>query len=306
MFRQTVRTKRDEVELRIRNRNMMFATLGLLALVFGLFVLLLYKPFFRFSTIRVVGAESLHTSDIGTEAQQVLREKYIWIIPKASWVTYPRKALRTHITNSFSRIEELSFSTDRFDTLVIKVKEWDPAYLWCGYLSSTEENVEIAPVPDLPECYYMDEQGIIFSEAPYFSNGVYVMMYTTDPSYHSVGMDDQVLSPELFKRALAIRDVLYTRGLSVSYMVFESHNDVRIGIDYIHGVRIPDALVWVNLDMSDQEIATMFALVLGHTTFNDRFAIQSDDLEYIDLRFSGKILFRFRNQQKVDAAPASS
>ncbi|MBP6925545.1 MAG: hypothetical protein KBC22_00595 [Candidatus Pacebacteria bacterium] len=250
-----------------------------------LFVLLMYQPFFQISRISVQGNHVLHTADIGAEVQQVMSQKKLWVIPLDSWVTLPQKKITQHLSETFGRIKSIDLEVKNFDHLVISIDEWQPAFLWCN-LEEVDQGKRT--------CWFMDELGNIFSEAPYFSPGVYPMFVTKQNSLDDI-LGEEKIDPETLQQVLQIYRQLETKGVHIETIAFGEQADVIFTMVGLAGQTLPRTTLFVTRNMLPEVMVQNLDLLLGHTSFKEKFATHAQSLEYIDLRFDGKLLFKFKD-----------
>ena len=256
------------------------ASIFLAAALVALFVLLLYKPFFQVSKITVEGTHVLHPHDIGLITQGILAEKKMWLVPMDSWVVMPKKRIKQALYSEFDRIQDIHISVKNFDTVIIEIDEWEPAFLWC--------NIDDAD----RACWFMDEIGHIFSKAPYFSPGVYPMFVTPASSLDLV-LGEEKIDPEILDHVLSIYTMLEERDTIVEMITFGEELDVVFTLQKLQGVLLEGSELLVTRTMALSVLEQNLDLLLNHTKFKEKFTIIPHALEYIDLRFDGKLLFKF-------------
>ncbi len=257
-------------------------TFLILSLV-ALFILLLYKPFFQVSNITVKGTHVLHPNDVGIHVQEIIGQKKFWLVPLDSWVTLPNKKIKDNLSTNFDRIRDINMSVRNFDRLIINVEEWEPAFLWCN-IDETEST---------RSCWFMDEQGHIFSKAPYFSPGVYPMFVTPASSLDAV-LGEKKIDPEILDQVLVIYNILEGQESSIETITFGEELDVIFTLQKLQNVLLKNTELLVTRTMSVEMIEANLKLLLEHTAFREKFETQPELLEYIDLRFDGKLLFKFK------------
>jgi len=286
--RTALRGKQEPV-----NNRRVFLWVGLWAvLVLGLvmlFVLLMYQPFFQISKISIRGNHVLHSSDIGTEVQNILVQKKLGIIPRDTWVTLPDKKITEHVLGTFGRIKSMNLEVENFDRLVIAVEEWQPAFLWCNL-----EDQDLGT----RNCWFMDEIGNIFSKAPYFSPGVYPMFVTQHNTPDGI-LGEEKMDPEVLQQVLVIYHQLQEKGVQIETIAFGEQVDISFTIVALGGTTLPKTTLFITRTMPADMIVQNLDLLMGHTSFKEKFATQAQQLEYMDLRFDGKLLFKFTEKTLV-------
>jgi len=251
--------------------------------VLVLFILLLHKPFFQVSEIKVRGTHVVHPHDVGIKVQDILSKKKLWLVPLDSWITLPDKKIKKDLYASFDRIKDVRTSVHNFDTFIIDIDEWEPAFLWCNI-----DEVEL-----VRSCWFMDEQGHIFSKAPYFSPGVYPMFVTPASSLDAV-LGEKKIDPEILDQVLVIYNMLEDKNSTVETITFGEEMDIVFTLQKLQGTLLEDTELLITRTMSVDILAQNLELLLDHTSFKEKFETNAELLEYIDLRFDGKLLFKFK------------
>lgn len=280
--RRALQGKKEEVSY-----SRIFSYIGLwfllVASLFALFVLLLYKPFLQIEHISVTGTHVVHPYDIGTAVQEKLAKKWMYVVPRDSWITLPQKSLNKYIRETFDRVEDVTLSVRNFDTLVIEIVEWQPSFLWCN-------SPEIATTSQ--ECWFMDRDGHIFSRAPYFSPGVYPMFVTKESSLDET-LGAEKIDPAVLAEVLVIYRSLEDRDISIETMSFGEEQDLMFMLASINGVAVNNATLAIERTVPLAEIHQNLDLLFVHDMFRKKFETDPMLLQYIDLRFDGKLLFKF-------------
>ncbi len=251
--------------------------------VLVLFILLLHKPFFQVSEIKVRGTHVVHPHDVGIKVQDILSKKKLWLVPLDSWITLPDKKIKKDLYTSFDRIKDVRTSVHNFDTFIIDIDEWEPAFLWCNI-----DEVEL-----VRSCWFMDEQGHIFSKAPYFSPGVYPMFVTPASSLDAV-LGEKKIDPEILDQVLVIYNMLEDKNSTVETITFGEEMDIVFTLQKLQGTLLEDTELLITRTMSVDILDQNLELLLDHTSFKEKFETNAELLEYIDLRFDGKLLFKFK------------
>lgn len=280
--RSTLRNKKKDTS---GNRILTLVGLWLLliTLLGVLFVLLLYKPFFQISSIEVEGTHVIHSHDIGIDVQELVSQKKFWFIPLDSWVTLPNKKIKDDLFQKFDRIQNVDIEVQSFDKLVITIQEWEPAFLWCNIGEDVTQR----------ECSFMDEMGHVFSKAPYFSPGVYPMFVTPQSSLDAV-LGENKIDPDILKQVLVIYSLIEKHNSTIEMVTFGDALDIIFTLQKLNGVPLSRTELRISRSMVPEIIEQNLLLLLKHTSFQEKFFTQPETLEYVDLRFDGKLLFKFR------------
>jgi len=143
-------------KLQIRRKKILIFSAIILVLLIVLVLVLRLKSL-QIKDIEVVGAEVIGADAVAERVNEFISGHYLWLIPKNSIFIYPDGSLKEFLFKSFPRFSFINLSLSNPERLVVSVVEREPFALYC--------------VQDV--CYFLDESGFIFDQAPYFSQGVY-------------------------------------------------------------------------------------------------------------------------------------
>lgn len=291
----------DSLALRRRKRRQrgLFA-LGLFILI-GLGVLLygLWRPTFRISHIEVYGGDDTVT----TIAEHDMQGSYLAVIPRNSIFFVPTAQIRADILATHLETAAVSIFTDGFTGLSIKLDDRTPVGRWCGepIASSSPQDrplKEVVPTADR-RCYLFDPSGFLYATArtafltedasasPFVAeSGVaqaltpFVLFDSLAPGTQSLlgaTLNDATRLPAIFDFARRLKSL----GPSVDTVVIRN-TEVDL---FLTSTTVPAPRITYLL--GDEQNA-LTALVSGKGELN----LSDPTLQYVDLRFSGKIYFK--------------
>ena len=221
----------------------------------------------KFLINEVVLAEeiAIDREEILDAVQEKLSGYYFYVIPKSNALIYRRGLTKERLVEEFPRFKSLDLNLDGFNKLIISGTEYEPFALYCV----TSDN-----------CYFLNENGFIFRQAPVFSEGVYFVYQR--PIDEPLGKD---FLPQAEFRALAnfIKNISI---LSVEAKVFDADNDYRLrlksGGEIIWKRESDLNVIYSNLEafLSDEAIATQKDFL--------------DKVSQLDLRTEDKVFWKFK------------
>lgn len=260
-----------------------------IVVLFVAIVVMINQPFMRIGEIAVIGNETVHDDDIAAAVHDVIDPKVLWIFPRDTVLFYPRKEVRDTVLNSFSRIELAAVNITNFDQLVVTVHEHQPEFLWCRSLGEASLHAD--------DCYYMDQESYIFGRAPYFTDHVYLKFLGAHIDVPDDPRRSTVYDMVELEQLLELRGLLADRGIEINKISVESYDDYILFVDLIDNVRVgPGAQLLVNLGNTTNNIIIEDLSVAFRTAgFVEKLRTYPERLEYIDLRFPDKIVYRFKS-----------
>ena len=139
-----------------------------LILFIGL-VFLSYIKKINIDTVVISGNKIVDTKNIEDIVKTDLSGKYIWLFPHSNSFIYPENKIKKDLMDKFKRIIDISFNIKNNKIIEVNIKEREGKYLYCGET--------ILSIDSTNGCYFIDDNGYIFDNAPYFSDGVYFKFY---------------------------------------------------------------------------------------------------------------------------------
>ncbi|MHB8660690.1 MAG: cell division protein FtsQ/DivIB [Minisyncoccota bacterium] len=262
-------SERLAVRRRSKRRRIMLAFSFLFLLCSGGIIYGLQQRAVRISDIQVFGADSSF-ADIARAAMQ---GSYFGLIPRDSIFFFPASDIRADIVASHPDVAAVSLFRGGFTGLSIKVDNRVPIARWCGSVGPSQ-TASSTPVAG---CYVFDASGFLYaatsSTQPVNSFIVYEPLASSDgsPVGSTLPNADKLPAAFDFARQLA------TFGSPVSSLVFR--ND-EVDAYLASGTRVTYVL-------GDEDNA-FTALTSALADFN----LADGSVEYVDLRFSGKIYLK--------------
>jgi hypothetical protein len=294
--REKIRQGRDREPLkerRRRERRRMSLVLFIVLLIFiaGVFAAL-WSPVFRVRNVEAAGPDS---SGVQAATLSSLTGTYKYVLPRNSIFFFSEDALRAQILQQYPDISAIAISRISFDTIAVNAVPREAAFLWCGATYMPPVAVPVttstSTVPALstqPPCYDSDSQGDIFAVDTNPSSDM-LRVYDTLASSTSATnspLGDYVAEATMIPNALDL--VKEIKSLDVPVVTLVIRGD-EADMYAQSGTRITYVLG------TEEATAELAESAFPSLNLND------GSLEYVDLRFSGKVYFR-----KVGASDASA
>lgn len=218
----------------------------------------------KIKTITVRGNESIAGGQIIDQAKKVINGKSLWLIPRDRIFYLPIMEITANLFEKFPRLENIEIDRDFYGGLLVNVEERKPSALLC---ETNERN-----------CFYLDKDGFIFENAPYFSAGVFLTF-----------IDNRSVKPRM-------PDFLMDKLLFLKIVNFKKQLD---GISQVETVVVKDGEVnefyfedgWcLIVDIGDdlEEVYSNFNLFWQEFLEKNN----AEDINYVDLRFGNKIYYK--------------
>ena len=277
MERTTVQLDRNSQERRAQRTKFLFVGILLALVVVAGLIAFLRKKEFQVTEVKVLGAQSIDASDVASVVQASLAGNRWVVIPRSNALLISKMSLRSDLLAKVPTLADASIQFQGKNTLVVTVVEKDPRYVWC----------------DGQTCFFVDNQGVLYADAPFFSDGVYVILSRGGVDIaHPAGAS--YLPPEGMRALEQILEHLKQYPVQVLGVDIRPDGDMAIRMNSLKGVVVnPQAFILVTKTDTVQTIHDALNLIMGDKGFVDTVKIKGDKLEYIDLRFPGKIYYKF-------------
>jgi predicted nucleic acid-binding Zn ribbon protein len=292
--RERVSQGREREPLKDRRRRerrrvlILFVVLVLLAIVGA--VSIFWIPIFRIQHVNVAGPNS---DGMQTIATSVLSGSDHYVLPRNSIFLFPAAKLRDSILKQYPDISAVSISRTSFDSISIASIPREQAFVWCGAAyapapsapanaSSTITSPSALNILQPSSCYSADGQGVIFaslpSDAASTTNALWIyapLDSKLDPSASPLGAS--VAQASSLPNVLQFIKILKSLGAPITTVVIRGDE-----VDFF------------------TQTGTRITYVLGREEMAKQLAESSfpslspgdGSLEYIDLRFDGKVYFK--------------
>lgn len=232
---------------------------------------------FQIQSIQVVGTKSLDSTAIQAAVQHSISGSYGLIIPRTNALLFSKQRTEHTLMQLFPALSHVAINfTDR-NNIVITIDEKKPQFVWCS---------------DPTTCYFVDNNGMIYDSAPIFTPGVFITLTggeIADPVHPLRSFFLPTYKFNVFKNKLESLEEYPLNILEVHY-----DKDITFTIDSIKGTLVnPQTQIITTEGAISADITSALDLLLRDKTFAATLATQENLLEYIDLRFPGKIYYKF-------------
>ncbi|MFA5937215.1 MAG: hypothetical protein WC822_05070 [Candidatus Paceibacterota bacterium] len=291
MRNKSVLTSPRIVELKrqknkILKRRILLFFLLFLTILFGLSFLSRWGKL-NINNIEITGNKIIETKLIEETVREQIAGNYFYFFPKTNFIIYPQNKIELALKDKFKRIKDVFVNDKNINTLEISISERSALYTWCGIepIKNNDNN---------QKCYFLDESGYIFDEAPYFSEDVYFRFYG------SVGRPTSEISSvgyyffeQDFNRLVSFKETLKKIELKPTALYVMNNGDVKILLSSQSTTgENPEIIFKLNSDF--EKIVENLQSVLTTEPLQSDFKNKYSDLLYIDLRFGNKVYYKFK------------
>ena len=244
-----------------------------------------YRPSLHITTIRVEGAHAVDAKSIYDIADRELGGKLLFSIKRNNTYLYPERRVETDIKALSQRIAYAHVSFPDRHTLLATVVEYTPTFLYCR--KSEDHRVDASSTENIVpgDCYFADEKGYVFSEAPEYIGYPFVAIIASS-SVEGMPLQSPLGTVPVgvaeYKTIRTFVDQLARAGFTTHAITLLEEDDIKLSLD------TPWTLLWTTTEKPEQSISNLQVLL---TSMNgDRKA--KGEVREIDLRFGNKIFYK--------------
>jgi cell division septal protein FtsQ len=262
-----------ESKIRARRKRLRFIIAGVAVaavfLVTGLLAWGSHAPFLKIERINITGAATLASSTIQSFVQKQITGNYLYIFAKDNILLYPKHALMNDLLSKYPVLKVADVHADDFHTVKVAVVERQPKALWCKSEG---------------DCYFMDEDGTVYGEAPTFSAPVYQSYFGKAGSK----LPAQYLSVDQFHTLSALVDAIAQKESpeQVESVKVDGVGDVRMNFTSGFTIIFP-------LSAATGDTFERYSLALTSDPFKNH---PRSDFLYLDLRFGDKLYYKLKTE----------
>lgn len=221
--------------------------------------------------INIKGNSAVATNTIRQFVENKISGNYAFVFPKSSIFLYPRKNLQATLLESFKEIKNANVSFESLQSISIDIEERRPYALYCGGQVSTTT-----------DCYFLDDNGFVFTKAPSFSGNVFFRYFGDLDDDIKIGQ--QFMKEEDFHEINFFLTSLSETGLDPVTFRIVNKDDFEIGLK--NGGRI--------LFGQNQNLSNIYENIQSVFYSEDLNKSNISNLDYADFRFGNKVYFKFK------------
>jgi cell division septal protein FtsQ len=242
-----------------------------ISLTLSFLIILLYGVSFwsshdsmKIDSVVVTGHKYVSENVVLEKYEEGVSKKVLFFISKKNFIFLPRDVISTKIEQELSVSSAFVHIGDDINTVEIEIIEYDPFALWCD-----------------TDCYLVNEKGLAFFNAPeiVIEDLVKVKRETEGDILGQSYVDEK-----LFKNFVTTIDLLKRINIGIREI---STTDLET---FVFKTKAGPEL---HLDKRDNplEVVNNLKTTLEQESINEN---QFKNLEYIDLRFEGKVYYKIR------------
>ena len=252
-----------------------------IAIIIGGLIYIARIPELNIAEVQAQGSHAADSAEVERRVNEILREYYFGLFPKSNVLIYPKGEIEDFLFREYKGFKIVTFELKQKGVLGINITEREGKYTWCGEQPPKSGEVE--------KCYFLDDTGYIFEEAPYFSGEVYFKFYGGKYGEHPAG---NYYERQIFPFLLRFQKDLVKFSLNTAGMALEEGGDIAF---FFSSPKIisESPKILVKRDSNFEEIAENLHTAVNTEPLKTQLKKNFAKLEYIDLRFGNKVYYKF-------------
>jgi hypothetical protein len=271
---------------------------------------------FLITEIEIKGNDIINKEDILNIVKAELNGRYLFMFPKNNFLLYPRNNIVEKLNAKYLRLKNVTIETNDIFKLQIYIEERKPNFVWCPQKKNN--------------CYYLDNNGLVFDTAPDFSEGVF---FKFQGGLHDKEKPDSYLAKNLIEtdklnKLIKFKDEaenIIRTNLGIEWSAtsieimdwddfsvnFSGKNNliwkvlfVGRGINPLSNLSQTDENVLKTKQNNDEisletnliSVARNLEAVVISDDFKSNYGKKNQIIDYIDLRFGNKVFYKFINK----------
>jgi hypothetical protein len=235
------------------------------------------------SKVVLEGATIVEEKDVKAIVDETIAGSYVWLFSKRNVLIYPRKKVARELLDKEKRIETLFLTIENNTELHIRITERGGKYLWCG------EDPEA--VTTYSNCFFLDDTGYIFDEAPYFSDNVYFKFYGKRKEIDAPIIGSHLVEASNFDQLVKFANTVRTFGVTPRGIVLSTEEDNELLLEKRGHTKAPRILFAKDADLI--KIANTLGSALAGEPLKTSIKDNYEKLQYLDVRFANKVFYKF-------------
>lgn len=237
----------------------------------------------RIANIEITGNKVIENTDILNNVRDSINGYYFFVFPKNNVALIPQKQIIENLENTFSRLTNIKIEIKQNNILMINVSERTGSYTWCG-----EDFVLDSPLANT-KCYFMDDTGYIFDEAPYFAGDVYFRFFGILEKNENI---NGYFAKDDFANYLIFKNTIESMDLNTVALLHKEDGETEFYLKHINEPPHAPKIIFNQKDDIQNLVENLKSVVLAEPLKTD-LKEKYNKLLYIDLRFGNKVYFKF-------------
>jgi hypothetical protein len=275
-----------------RNWKPLLWLVFVIVLIVILTYILFFSPYLRINRINAQGTDKVKSSDLAAAASDCMQGRLLKIFPKNNFFLVSGNKLADSLRVMFKDAKNIAVVKKFPSSVIISANDRQKVVVYCNQPvppvpgnASTTEAISASQAIDggQGKCYWADEEGVIFEEAPEIYGGKNITI--RDNSGRQVSLGDKVLESGLILFLQKAGPVISTKNnLNIVNYQINAYPTATIYAVTSDGWKI---IFDLGSDLETQADALQ-------TVLDEKIKGQRNQLEYVDLRARNRVYYKMK------------
>jgi hypothetical protein len=227
--------------------------------------------------VQVTGNKYVSTEKVTQIFEEAISRDILWFISKKNFIFLPRSVISAKIEQELSVESAFVRIGDDITTAEIEIIEYKPHALWCSDFSEYGGRTD---------CYFVNESGLAFNMAPEFvaEDLIYLGRPLSEQETSEGILGLQYVDPKLFDNFMTTIDLIKKVNILVKSI---STEDMETFV--LQTKAGPE--LYIDHHDAPLDVVNNLKTTLEQESIHEN---QFKNLQYIDLRFEGKVYYKVR------------
>ena len=253
-------------------------------------------PAFEITSVRVFGADTDISATLQSAAEDVMNGSYVGLFDRSNAFIYPKNSIVSTLITLSPRIATVSVHRDGWNSLIITVSQKTPSALVCASLPDWSEGT--AATDSLNQCYFTDDTGFMFQQAPAFSGHIYnryFIPFASDATTSDILAGTYATSTPEFRGLQNLYEGMKSLGLNPEGILVKDSGEYELYVDQIYKDQKGDTqtdifVVYFNDKRSFVDELQNFGSFWTAKVSNVH--VTHPHFEYIDVRYGSNVFYK--------------
>ena len=238
--------------------------------------------FINIKNVSAVGMEIIDENSVVSRVEKAISGSYMGLFSKRNIFLFPERSITREVKKDFPAIKKINIEVRDRQSISINLEERKPKFLFCSY-ELVEERPKLSK-----DCYFVDNEGLIFMKAPTFSGNAYFAFHgqNKDPIGQNISSLISLIEFEKFRQSVE------ASGFKSLSLIIRDNGDYELMLN-------PAGKIFFNNKESFEDFLLRLETFLGNLAPN--IAATKTDfisrLDYIDFRFGNKVVYRLKESR---------
>lgn len=257
---------------------LVFVSISLIFILLILLILVLHLSLFKINSINISGADSVSIQNIEKTVKSSIDGSYLYIIPRSSFIFYPKSEIRNILINDYPEIKDLDIKIKGLTNLNIDIDERKPEVIVCEGFRNDEND---------GGCYYSDAGGFVYGKAASTTDSNYFKYYVNQNSTTTIMGSYFTRGTKFIELQKFIRDIANS-GIKANGILVSDDNSYEL---YIENFDESDAIVYFD-DRTSFDKTLSNLVVFWKNVVNKKIGLSVvPNFDYINLRFGNNVFY---------------